>query len=191
MNKQVTNFLRSGFIALSIVIMAASCQKEATPDAQAAAAVQKGTDPIAKIAIDNNFTELVAALGYVDKELNAGLVNLFLNGKDQYTVFAPTDQAFKNLYKTLKVAKISDLPAPLVLNVLKYHVAEGRRASNSVVPRNGVRTISTLLPNATFAVAPNFSIQAVGNTSRIVTANISASNGIIHVIDAVLLPIKL
>lgn len=127
---------------------------------------------------------------YVDEELNAGLVNLFLNGKDQYTVFAPTDAAFNNLYSALNITSIRDLPAPLVLSVLQYHVTEGRRASNSVVPKNGTRSITTLLTDATFSVWPNLQIEAIGNTANIVAADISASNGIIHVIDNVILPIK-
>jgi len=150
---------------------------------------QKGDTPIAGIAINAGFNELVGALIYVDKDLDAGLVNLFMNGKDQYTVFAPTDAAFKNLYTTLGVDKITDLPATLVLDVLKYHVVAGRRAANSVVPPNGSRTITTLL-GATFSVDTNGMITAVGNTANITSANISASNGIIHVVDTVLLPIK-
>lgn len=152
-------------------------------------APKKGDTPIAGIAINAGFNELVGALVYVDKELNAGLVDLFMNGKDQYTVFAPTDAAFKNLYAALGVEKITDLPATLVLDVLKYHVVEGRRAANSVVPTNGSRTITTLL-GATFWVDANGMITAVGNTAKITSANISASNGIIHVVDTVLLPIK-
>jgi uncharacterized surface protein with fasciclin (FAS1) repeats len=152
-------------------------------------APKPGETSIAGIAINAGFNELVGALVYVDNELDAGLVNLFLNGKDQYTVFAPTDAAFKNLYTALGVNKITDLPAPLVLNVLKYHVVEGRRAANSVVPQNGSREITTLL-GSTFSVDTKGIITAVGNTASITSANISASNGIIHVVDAVLLPIK-
>ncbi|TDD76929.1 fasciclin domain-containing protein [Flavobacterium caseinilyticum] len=152
-------------------------------------APKPGDTPIAGIAINAGFNELVGALVYVDNELNAGLVNLFLNGKDQYTVFAPTDAAFKNLYAALGVNKITDLPAPLVLDVLKYHVVEGRRAANSVVPKNGSREITTLL-GSTFSVNSNGIITAVGNTAGIAAANISASNGIIHVVNAVLLPIN-
>lgn len=152
-------------------------------------APKKGETPIAGIAINAGFNELVGALGYVDKELNAGLVDLFMNGKDQYTVFAPTDAAFKKLYMDLGKEKITDLPPALVLDVLKYHVVEGRRAANSVVPPNGSRIITTLL-GATFSVDTKGMITAVGNTATIATANISASNGIIHVIDTVLLPIK-
>lgn len=148
-----------------------------------------GKDPIAAIAIGGGFSELVEALQYVDKERNAGLVNLFLNGKDQYTVFAPTNDAFNNLYKALNVDDITDLDPDLVLAVLKYHVTTGRRASNSVVPKNGMRTIETLL-GTSFWVTPTLQINAIGNTANILVPNISASNGIIHVIDAVILPIK-
>ena len=153
-------------------------------------AVKKGDMSIAEIAISSGFNELVAALSYVDAELNAGLVNLFLNGTDQYTVFAPTDEAFNSLYAALEIGSISDLPAELVRDVLFYHVAEGRRAANSVVPKNNVRTIETLL-GVTFDVNPDGSIDAIGNSANITAANnISASNGIIHVIDAVILPIE-
>lgn len=146
-----------------------------------------GNQPIAQIAIDNGFTELVAALSYVDSSLNTGLVDLFMNGTDQYTVFAPTNTAFQNLYASQNVTAINQLPATLVRDVLLYHVVEGRRAANSVVPKKGVRNISTLL-GVNFTVDRNAQITAVGNTANISTANISASNGIIHIIDAVILP---
>jgi uncharacterized surface protein with fasciclin (FAS1) repeats len=155
-------------------------------------APQKGDESIAAIAIGNgSFNELVDALLYVDEELNAGLVDLFLNGKDQYTVFAPVDSAFFNLYNALDpnggIDSIRDLPADLVLNVLLYHVTEGRRASNSVVPKNNSKTIETLL-GSTFSVNSSGMITGGSSNATILAADISASNGIIHVIDAVLLP---
>jgi len=162
------------------------------------AAPKKGTDPIAKIAIDNGFDELVAALSYVDEELNTGLVDLFLNGKDQYTVFAPTDEAFENLYGLLSsvlgtpIDEITDLPAPIVLDVLLYHVTEGRRAANSVVPPRNERTITPLLEEPFFVRTDGTirdgltGIRTVD--AAIVVPNISASNGIIHVINQVIVP---
>ncbi|GAA4296417.1 fasciclin domain-containing protein [Aestuariibaculum suncheonense] len=157
----------------------------------AKAAPKKGAEPIAAVAINaGSFNELVAALMYVDEQLDAGLVDLFLNGTDQFTVFAPNDDAFNALYGALGVSGITDLDAGLVLQVLQYHVTTGRRASNSVVPRNGMRTIETLLPEATFDVYPDLSIMAIGNSANILAADISASNGIIHVIDSVILPIE-
>jgi uncharacterized surface protein with fasciclin (FAS1) repeats len=160
---------------------------------RSAAAVRGAPAPsatsIAEIAIGAGFTELVGALSYVDAELDAGLVELFLNGRDQFTVFAPTNKAFEGLYDFLGIVGISDLPPELVLDVLLYHVVEGRRAANSVVPRVGTRTITTLL-GATFTVdSAGVITDLFGQEASIETPNISASNGIIHVIDTVILPL--
>lgn len=161
---------------------------EDTFNARRKGAPAKGDDPIAALAIAGGFTQLVDALFYVDEELDAGLVDLFLNGTDQYTVFAPTDEAFEALYGVLKVDGVRNLPAELVRNVLLYHVTEGRRASNSVVPPVRPRNIETLL-GVSFSVNSEGQITAVGNSAGIVSPDISASNGIIHVLDSVLLPI--
>ncbi len=150
-----------------------------------------GDQSIAEIAIAAGFSELVSALVYVDEELETGLVDLFLNGTDQFTVFAPTNDAFEALYGALgdEVNGITDLPAELVRDVLFYHVVEGRRAANSVVPPVRPRTITTLL-GATFTVNSGGVITDIaGQEINIVAADISASNGIIHVIDGVLLPL--
>ncbi len=188
---------------LSIAVFAVSCNKEddgyipdsvvENTDLKAGKAVKKGELSIAEIALadDGEFDELVSALVHVDTELGAGLVDLFLNGTDQYTVFAPTDAAFEALYDVLGVSSITEVDPQTVLNVLLYHVTEGRRAANSVVPKVNTRTMETLLEGATFSVDTEGKIWAVGNTATILSANISASNGIIHVIDSVILPITL
>ncbi|MFN2316723.1 MAG: fasciclin domain-containing protein [Gemmatimonadales bacterium] len=154
---------------------------------------------IAEIAIGAGFTELVGALQYVDAELDAGLVNLFLNGTDQYTVFAPTNQAFENLYGLLTavlgapITKIEDVPAPVVLAVLQYHVTTGRRAANSVVPPRMDRTIETLLGES-FAVRSNGTIRdgltplGARDDAAITGPDNSARNGIVHIIDQVIVP---
>ena len=163
---------------------------------------KKSEDPtIAEIATAAGLTQLLGALTLVDENLdgtlepneNPGLVNLFSNGKDQYTVFAPTNDAFDRLFITLADKGIT-VTSKLVYDVLLYHVTEGRRSANSVVPKNGEKEITTLL-NATFDVHPDGMIEAVGNSAQIIisegTYNISASNGIIHLIDEVILPINL
>ena len=169
MTFQVAMIASLGFISMS-------CENEADPMVEENAsedvimdvlkgAPAKGTASIAGIAIDAGFSELVSALSYVDGELNTGLVDLFANGKDQYTVFAPTDGAFKTLYEALDIEMISDLPAELVRDVLLYHVTHGRRASNSVVPKKKVRYIETLL-GETFMVGSNGMIAAIGNSAK-------------------------
>lgn len=179
-------------------VFAVSCNKEDFAPEQSFSSevelkkgrsVAPGTQSIAEIAIGAGFSELVNALVHVDTELGTTLVDMFLNGKDQYTVFAPTNDAFHALYAFLGVDGITEVDAELVKSVLFYHVAEGRRAANSVVPPVRPRSVETLLGVA-FTVDSNGMITAVGNTANIVAADISASNGIIHVIDAVILPIS-
>ena len=193
------NLKMNWIIALFVLaIFVVSCDKSEDLPAPAenvelksGQALPPGEEPIAAIAISAGFSELVSALFYVDQnvEPSPGLVNLFLEGKDQYTVFAPTNDAFFALYDALNVDAVTDLPAGLVYNVLLYHVTDGRRASNSVVPKKNPKTIETLLEDATFMVDSDKMITAVGNTANITTPDISASNGIIHIIDAVILPI--
>lgn len=134
-----------------------------------------------------DFTILAAALAAADETVLATL-----SDSDQYTVFAPTDEAFVKLLGKLDVTAEQLLAnTDLLTTVLLYHVAEGRRATNSVVPKNKARTIETLLEGVTFEVNNTPGIDAVGSTANFVATDISASNGIIHVIDEVLLPIEL
>ena len=77
---------------------------------------------------------------------------MFLSGTDQYTVFTPVDKAFESLYEMLSVASITDLDPNLVLNVLLFHVTDGCRAANSVVPKNSKRKIETLLEGAKYGL---------------------------------------
>lgn len=183
-----------------IVIMAFSLMLVAAAPAFAKggppAGVKPGDQTIAEIAEAEGFDLLLAAVGYVaetnpESALVAGLLN-----NDQYTVFAPTDQAFLDLVGALGVdpndpfTGIDELLGEgTVEAVLSYHVTDGRRATNSVLPRQGERTITTLLPGATFSVDTGAEIAAVGNSAEIVGTDISASNGVIHVIDTVLLPL--
>jgi len=177
----------------------------------AAPGAKPGDQSIVEIVIDAasadpaEFSLLLDAVLYIadtnpDSALVAGLFD-----NDQYTVFAPTDAAFADLVGAIidlldpdilqndgPFAAIDDLlGAGTVEAVVSYHVTFGRRASNSVVPPRRDRTIDTLLEGASFSVSPSGVITAVGSTAAIGPANISARNGVIHVIDAVLLPIDL
>lgn len=167
-------------------------------------------DIVASFLPAPEFTQLYAALQYVDKPvaeggLDAGLIAAIQSNEVQLTVFAPTDAAFVKLLGVLDGARsetideITDVPVEIVLAVLQYHLVEGRRGSNSVVPKKNNKTIETLLPGATFQVNNNLEITDVAELWDPLTkigagdpanfANISASNGMIHVIDNVILPL--
>ncbi len=163
------------------------------------AAPEKGESSIAGLAVAGGYTELVGALAYVDSELGTSLIEMFSEGKAQYTVFAPTNDAFQDLYALLSVVldaeidEITDIDPSTVAAVLEYHVVNGRRAANSVVPRNGERTLTPLL-GETFSVRTDGTIRDgltaldVRADAAITDANGSAFNGIVHEISQVIVP---
>jgi uncharacterized surface protein with fasciclin (FAS1) repeats len=123
---------------------------------------------------DGEFDVLQAAV------IRAGLVEA-LNGTTQYTVFAPTDAAF---ISTLGVANeaaaltaINSMDVDTLRNILLYHVTNGRRNSNAVLAAPGYVMLNG-------AKLTREQLSAAG----IAATDISASNGIVHVINHVLLP---
>ena len=120
------------------------------------------------------FTTLMTALR------KAGLFET-LEGRGPFTVFAPPDEAFSALPKG---ALNELLKAPEKLkSVLLYHVLSGKSPASKVVGMEGAKTLS----------GDEIRIRKSGaevmiNESRVVKADISCSNGVIHVIDKVLMP---
>jgi uncharacterized surface protein with fasciclin (FAS1) repeats len=118
-----------------------------------------------------------------------------LDGKRQLTVFAPSDQAFLDLTGTASEADAFDVVAslglPAVKQVLKYHIAPGKRGAKRVV---AAKRIPTLLQKAKLTKRRG-SVKlkdATGRKVEIVAPNAArASNGVIHVVDGVLLPFPL
>jgi len=112
--------------------------------------------------------------------VRAGLVDV-LNGKGQFTVFAPTDAAFVSTLgvadEAAAIAAVNGLPIDALTNILLYHVTEGRRHSRSVLAAPQYEML-----NGQYLTRKE--LAAAG----IAALDISASNGIIHVINSVLLP---
>jgi uncharacterized surface protein with fasciclin (FAS1) repeats len=138
-----------------------------------AAAQAPGT--IVEVAVAaGNFQTLVAAVQA------AGLVDV-LNGEGPFTVFAPTDEAFARIPEAQLQALLAD-PAALTA-VLTYHVVPGRVSAADVVTLTSAATVNG--KNVTIS-AENGEVRI--DEARVVTTDIQASNGIIHVIDTVILP---
>lgn len=138
-----------------------------------AAAPPSEGNTIVDVAVDaDGFDVLVAAVG------EAGLVEA-LSGNRQLTVFAPTDEAFDEAGIT--VDGVDEVDDEFLVDVLTYHVVPGRRKADSVVDADGVPTLN------------GARIDVDGTTlndgqAEIVATDIEASNGVVHVIDGVLLP---
>ena len=121
-----------------------------------------------------NFTTLATAL------TEAGLVDA-LKSDGPFTVFAPTDEAFKNLPKGALDNLLKDKEA--LKNVLLYHVVSGKVSSNEVVDLNKATTM-----NGSDIKIKTTDGKVMINDAQVTGADVMASNGIIHVIDKVLLP---
>lgn len=151
-----------------------------------------GDDSIYDIVSSNeDFSTLKFALD------TAGLDAAVMSEDVQMTVFAPTNAAFEKVAMELGFgADVLALATFLVENellddVLLYHVTDGRRFANSVVNPNNMKSIETLLGADVVSTPGGMIIDAAPSTSdaNIIAANISASNGVVHVIDNVLVPL--
>ena len=142
--------------------------------APAAAAPAEGSDIVDTAVAAGSFPTLVAAVQAAD------LVDA-LKGEGPFTVFAPTEEAFAALPAGTLESLLAD-PAALA-NILLYHVVPGKVMAADVT--DGLTAETLQGSTVTFTVADG-SVKI--NDANIVTTDIEASNGVIHVIDAVILP---
>ena len=130
---------------------------------------------IVEIALNaGTFTTLATAL------TETGLVDA-LKGEGPFTVFAPNDEAFKKLPKGTLENLLKDKEA--LKNILLYHVVSGNVVAKDVVKLSKATTLS----------GQDVKIKVKGktvkiNNSKVISADVKAKNGVIHVIDTVLMP---
>jgi len=133
---------------------------------------------IVDIAMNNSsFSILVEALA------KAGLVDA-LQAEGPYTVFAPTNAAFEALFATLGVSGIADLTAEQLIPILLYHVVSGNVRAADVT--SGM--VPTLNPDAMIDIMVSNMGVKLNGTSNVIATDVQGTNGVIHVIDAVILP---
>jgi uncharacterized surface protein with fasciclin (FAS1) repeats len=122
-----------------------------------------------------SFTTLLAAAEA------AGLVET-LKGEGPYTVFAPTDDAFAKLPAGTVEGLLEDPEA--LKAILLYHVVAGKVGSDAVVGLTSADTVN----GAPISIKVEDGSVILNDTVKVVTTDIETSNGVIHVIDGVLLP---
>lgn len=125
---------------------------------------------------DGRFTTLAAALQA------AGLVDA-LKGEGPFTVFAPTDDAFAKLPEGTVEALLADIPA--LSDILLYHVAEGQLFAADVLALEKIETLQG--KSAKISLMDG---KAMIDGVEIIITDILTSNGVIHVIDSVIIPQK-
>lgn len=165
--------MKNGIFLVITMFIFVSVSMFAQMDAKMVNKVAK--NDIVQTAISaGNFTTLVTALSEAD------LVSA-LEAEGPYTVFAPTDEAFSKLPDDVLSNLLKDKEA--LKNVLLYHVVSGDISSKQIVKLNEAMTL-----NGSDIKIKVDDGKVLVNDAQVVGADVLASNGIIHVIDKVLLP---
>ncbi len=135
----------------------------------------KGNKDIVEVAVSaGSFTTLATALQAT------GLVEA-LKGEGPFTVFAPTDEAFAKLPAGTLEALLKDIPK--LKSILLYHVVPGKVTAQQVAALSK----ATTLQGSDVKISSGRGGVTINN-ARVVTTDVMASNGVIHVIDTVILP---
>jgi uncharacterized surface protein with fasciclin (FAS1) repeats len=173
--------------ALGVAMAEESMEEETTTTTEATTTTTEAMEPtIAEIVAEAaagdpaEFTVLLAALE------TAGLVDA-LNGDGPFTVFAPTDAAFAALLEELGVTAEELLANPDLANILLYHVVSGEFMAADVI-EIAPADVPTLYEENTIAIAVVDGSVVINDVATVITPDVMASNGVIHVIDAVLVP---
>ena len=124
-----------------------------------------------------SFDTLIAGVLAADEKVLRDLTR-----RGQNTVFAPTDDAFAEL--GLDENSITTLDQDALTDILLYHTANGRRSANSVLKANKIKTQNWGFLKQDAGVLTD----AQGGKSNIIVTDLQARNGIVHVIDGVLMP---
>lgn len=132
------------------------------------------------------FSSLVAALTRSDMPNFVGILSG--TASSPFTVFAPTNAAFSSLLTEISLPNLGAIPTATLENALKYHVVAGANVASTDLTNN---MIVTTFQTGTFVITTTGGAKikdANNRTSNIIATDVQCSNGIVHVIDKVLLP---
>ena len=137
-------------------------------------------ESIVDLVVNNpDFSTLAAAVTEAD------LVDT-LSGEGPFTVFAPNDDAFAVLLEDLDITAEELLADENLRDILTYHVVEGSVFAADVVGLDGEEVVT--INGQTVAVSVDDEGNVFVNDAQVVVTDLEVSNGVVHVIDAVLLP---
>lgn len=167
-------------VVASLSLFAAACSSDEESSASSEAADESASMTITDVvAGSEDFSTLLAAVEAAD-------LGETLAGEGPFTVFAPTDEAFAALPEGTLDTLLEPMNKDQLSGILTYHVVPAEVMAADVQPGD-VATVN----GATFGIAVEDGVvitDGQGNQAMVTQTDIEASNGVIHVIDAVLLP---
>ena len=141
----------------------------------------KSNKNIVDLAIDSPYlSTLVTAL-------KAAKLTDVLSSEGTFTVFAPTDEAFVRLPRETLTFLLDPNNMEELVNILTYHVIQDEIFAQDLMSEQSVKTIQG--QNFDIVSSPNDGV-SINNTSNVITADLIATNGVVHIIDKVLMPSK-
>ena len=176
--KTLTAFKKLSLLVL-VAVFTLSCSSD--DDATTPVVVTPGPESITEIAeASDGLTSLVAALQ------RANLAET-LDGPGPFTVFAPSNDAFATFLADYEFARLEDVPVEVLTQVLLNHVISGEATSGSLSTGYGktLATETTSGENLSIFIDTNGGVTLNG-ISSVTEADIDASNGVIHLVDAVI-----
>ena len=139
---------------------------------------------IVELTSENSLTTLITALQKTD------LVSA-LEADGPFTVFAPTNNAFQKLLNSKSTWNtLDDIPTDVLKSVLLYHVVSAKALSTDLRDNQSLTTLNTSSIKIDLSTGVNIET-AAGQSVAVASADIEATNGVIHIIDEVLLPTEL
>jgi uncharacterized surface protein with fasciclin (FAS1) repeats len=181
--------------ALSLTILLGACSTAAPASTRAAPMSASSSPTASSIAMsESDIVETAAAAGdfkTLTAALKAAGLDETLKGPGPFTVFAPTDAAFAKLPEGTVETLLKD-PKGQLAEILKYHVVAGEVMAAGVAKMDGQKVKTVQGAELTVKVSGDkvVLVDAAGNRVNVIKTDITASNGVIHVIDAVLIPTK-
>lgn len=150
---------------------------EGVAQEEAKQAADDAPKTIYQLAAYQGMSQLTAALSH------AGL-DKTLEGAGPFTVFAPTDEAFNKLPAETRAMLMSDAGKEKLKAILSYHVVSGSVSSADIAKLKSTKTIN----GADVAIVVGKDGKVTVGGANVVKADLAATNGVVHVIDTVLMP---
>lgn len=149
----------------------------------AASAQATNKDLAASAAISPDFSTL-------DKALKAAGLDSKAKGKGPYTVFAPTNAAFDKLPAGTVTTLLEPANKKKLSTILTYHVVPGKHLAASLTDGQQLKTVEGEMLTVKKQDGKVMIMDAKGGSATVETADIVATNGVVHSIDSVLMPSK-
>jgi uncharacterized surface protein with fasciclin (FAS1) repeats len=182
MSKRLTLLAAAAFSALALTSTLVAPARAAERTVMVGGAAMLPSKNIIQNAVNSkDHTTLVAAVKA------AGLVDT-LEGKGPFTVFAPTNAAFGKLPAGTADNLVKPENKPTLTKILTYHVVAGRYDASSLTDGKKLKTVEGEELTVKKADGKIWIIDAKGDQSLVSISNVHQSNGVIHVVDTVLMP---